>query len=101
MTRDRHGEAAAIFTSHGVLDATTTILAARAIGPGAEANPIVHELLAMGELHAAVAMVVVVGLCCGAWPTAADAVDAPAWVGLGIATIGAAVAAVNLVVVFA
>jgi len=98
---DRAGEAAAIFTSHGVLDAATTVLAARAVGPSAEANPITRELLAMGELPAAVAMVAVVGLCCGAWPTAADAVDAPTWIGLGIAAIGAAVAAVNLVVVFA
>ena len=99
--RSRTGETAAIFTSHGVLDATTTILAARAVGPSAEANPIVRELLAMGELPAAVAMLAVVGLCCGAWPTAADAVDAPSWTGIGIATIGAVVAAVNMVVVFA
>ncbi|WP_434520817.1 hypothetical protein [Halorubrum sp. AS12] len=101
MTRNRHGEAAAIFTSHGVLDAATTILAARAVGPHAEANPVVRELLAMGELPAVVAMLAVVGLCCGAWPTAAAALEAPGWIGLGIATIGAAVAAVNLVVVFA
>ena len=98
---NRSGETAAIFTSHGVLDATTTILAARAVGPSTEANPIVRELLAMGELPAAVAMLAVVGLCCGAWPIAADALETPEWVGLGIATIGAVVAAVNLVVVFA
>ncbi|MDV7351280.1 hypothetical protein R3751_16060 [Halorubrum distributum] len=101
MSRDRRGEVAAIFTSHGVLDASTTILAARAVGPSAEANPIVRELLAMGELPAAIAMLAVVGLCCGAWPVAADALEAPEWVGLGLATVGAAVAAVNLVVVFA
>ncbi|ELZ45633.1 hypothetical protein C464_11965 [Halorubrum coriense DSM 10284] len=101
MSSDRSGEVAAIFTSHGVLDASTTILAARAVGPSAEANPIIRELLTMGELPAAVAMLAVVGLCCGMWPVAADALEAPEWVGLGIATIGAAVAAVNLVVVFA
>ncbi|KOX95954.1 hypothetical protein [Halorubrum tropicale] len=99
--RSRAGETAAIFTSHGVLDAATTILAARTVGPSAEANPIVRELLGMGELPAAVAMLAAVGLCCGAWPVAADALETPEWVGLGIATIGAAVAAVNLVVVFA
>ncbi|ELZ54511.1 MULTISPECIES: hypothetical protein [Halorubrum] len=99
--RSRAGETAAIFTSHGALDAATTILAARVAGVDAEANPVVRELLALGELPAALAMVAVVGLCCGAWPIAADAVDAPEWVGLGIATIGAVVAAVNLVVVFA
>ena len=43
--RNRRGEVAAIFTSHGVLDAGTTILAARAAGLDAEANPIVRELL--------------------------------------------------------
>ena len=101
MSRDRRGEVAAIFTSHGILDVTTTILAARAVGPDVEANPIVRELLALGELPAAVAILAVVGLCCGAWPTAADALETPGWVGLGIATIGAVVAAVNLVVVFA
>ncbi|GAA0555965.1 hypothetical protein ABNG02_13285 [Halorubrum ejinorense] len=99
--RSRAGETVAIFTSHGVLDAATTVLASRAIGVEAEANPIVRELLAMGELPAAVAMLAAVGLCCGAWPVAADALKTPEWVGLGVATIGAAVAAVNLVVVFA
>jgi len=101
MSSDRFGEVAAIFTSHGILDAATTVLAARAVGLDAEANPVVRELLAIGELPAAVAMLAVVGLCCGAWPTAADAVDAPGWLGFGIATIGAVVAAVNMVVVFA
>ncbi|WP_193308549.1 hypothetical protein [Halorubrum halophilum] len=101
MNRDRSGEVAAIFTSHGVLDASTTILASRAIGPGVEANPIVRELLAMGELPALVGMLGAVGLCCGAWPIAADALDTPEWVGFSVATVGAAVAAINLVVVFA
>jgi len=36
-----------------------------------------------------------------AWPIAADALETPEWVGLSVATIGAVVAAVNLVVVFA
>ena len=101
MSPDRSGETAAIFTSHGILDASTTILAARAVGPSTETNPIVRGLLVFGELPAAVAMLAVVGLCCGAWPVAADALEAPEWVGLGVATVGAAVAAVNLVVVFA
>ncbi|OYR54241.1 hypothetical protein [Halorubrum halodurans] len=101
MTRDRSGEAAAIFTSHGVLDATTTVLAARAVGPHAEANPIVRELLAAGEIATVVGMCACVAVAAAAWPTAADAVDAPRWVGFAIATIGAIVAAVNLVVVFA
>ncbi|MDZ5810053.1 hypothetical protein U4E84_01620 [Halorubrum sp. AD140] len=100
-TVDRTAETTAIFTSHGVLDAATTVLASRTVGVEAEANPIVRELLAVGELPAAFAMVAVVGLCCGAWPIAADAVEAPSWIGFGIATIGATVAAVNLVVVFA
>ena len=101
MTRDRRGEVAAIFTSHGVFDAGTTILAARAAGLDAEANPVVRELLAVGELPTALVMLAAVAACCLAWPTAADAVDAPEWFGLGVGAIGAAVAAVNLVVVFA
>lgn len=99
--RDRRGEAAAIFTSHGVLDATTTVLAARAVGSDTEANPIVRELLAAGELATIVGICACVAVAAAAWPIAADAVDAPGWVGFGIATIGAVVAAVNLVVVFA
>ena len=99
--RDRRGEAAAIFTSHGVLDATTTVLAARAVGSGTEANPIVRELLAAGELATIVGICACVAVAAAAWPIAADAVDAPGWVGFGIATTGAVVAAMNLVVVFA
>ena len=99
--RDRRGEVASIFTSHGVLDAGTTILAARAAGFDAEANPVVRELLAVGDLPTVAVMLVAVAACCLAWPTAADAVEAPEWLGLGVATIGAVVAAVNLVVVFA
>ncbi|RAW47132.1 hypothetical protein DQW50_00390 [Halorubrum sp. 48-1-W] len=101
MTRDRSGEAAAIFTSHGVLDAVTTVLAARAVGPNAEANPVVRELLAMGELATIVGICACVAVAAAAWPTAADAVDAPGWIGFAIATVGAIVAVVNLVVVVA
>ena len=101
MTRNRRGETAAIFTSPGVLDAATTILAARVAGLDAEANPIIRELLAVGELPTAVVMLVAVAACCLAWPSAADALDAPEWFGLGVAAVGAVVAAVNLVVVFA
>jgi len=101
MTRDRRGEAVAIFTSHGVLDAATTVLAARTVGVETEANPVVRELLAAGEIATILGICACVAVAAAAWPVAADAVDAPGWVGLGIATIGAAVAAVNLVVVFA
>ena len=101
MSRDRRGEATAIFTSHGVLDGITTVLAARAVGPNAEANPIVRELLALGDLATVVGICACVAVAAAAWPTAADAVDAPAWIGFGLATIGTLVAAVNLVVVFA
>jgi hypothetical protein len=99
--RDRRGEAAAIFTTHGVLDATTTVLAARVVGLDAEANPVVRELLAVGEVATVLGMCACVAVAALAWPIAADALETPAWVGLGIATIGAVVAAVNLVVVFA
>jgi hypothetical protein len=99
--RDRRGEAAAIFTSHGALDAVTTVLAARTVGVGVEANPVVRELLAAGELATVLGMCACVAVAAAAWPVAADALETPEWVGLGIAAIGAVVAAVNLVVVFA
>jgi hypothetical protein len=99
--RDRRGEAAAIFTSHGVLDATTTVLAARVVGLDAEANPVVRELLAVGEVATVLGMCACVAVAALAWPIAADALETPEWVGLSVATIGAVVAAVNLVVVFA
>lgn len=99
--RDRYGEATAIFTSHGALDALTTVLAARTVGVGVEANPVVHELLSAGELATVVGMCACVAVASLAWPVAADALETPEWVGLGVATIGAVVAAVNLVVVFA
>lgn len=98
---DRRGEAAAIFASHGVLDAVTTVLAARTAGIDAEANPLVRELLATGELATVLGMCACVAVAALAWPVAADALETPGWVGLGIAAIGAVVAAVNLVVVFA
>ncbi|SFH40385.1 hypothetical protein SAMN04488066_10345 [Halorubrum aquaticum] len=79
----------------------TTVLAARAVGPHAEANPIVRELLAMGEIATIVGICACVAVAAAAWPTAADAVDAPEWAGFAVATVGTIVAAVNLVVVFA
>ncbi len=97
----RTGEAAAIFTTHGALDAATTVLAARAAGHDAEANPLVRELLALGELPTVLVMLVAVAACCAAWPTAADALDAPEWVGFAVAFVGSIVAAVNIVVVLA
>jgi len=84
-----------------VLDAGTTILAARVVGLDAEANPIVRELLAVGEVATVLGMCACVAVAALAWPIAADALETPEWVGLGVATIGAVVAAVNLVVVFA
>ncbi|MFW6382840.1 MAG: hypothetical protein ACOCZD_02245 [Haloferacaceae archaeon] len=95
----RSGEAAAIFTSHGVLDGLTTVAAARAVGSGTEANPVVRELLAMGDVATVVGMCAFVAIAAAAWPTAANAVDAPEWIGFGVASIGAVVAALNLVVV--
>ncbi|MWV63296.1 hypothetical protein GRS48_00410 [Halorubrum sp. JWXQ-INN 858] len=98
---DRAGETAAIFTTHGVLDAMTTVAAARAAGVDAEANPIVRELLTVGEGPAVLAMLVAVAACCIVWPTAADALDAPEWLGFAVALVGSLVAAVNIVVVLA
>ena len=96
---ERRGEVAAIFTTHGVLDAATTVLAARAVGVSEEANPVVRELLAVGDGPTVLAILVAVAACCAVWPTAADAVDAPGWVGFAVALVGSLVAAINLVVI--
>lgn len=96
---NRRLEASAIFWTHGPADAITTIAASRAVGIYAEANPIVGELLAVGEIAAVVGMVACVAVAAAAWPTAADAIDAPPAAAGIITTIGMIVAAGNLAVI--
>lgn len=96
---NRLRESIAIFASHGPADAITTIAASRAVGIHAEANPIVGELLAVGEIAAVVGMCACVAVAAVVWPTAADAIDAPPWLAGVITTIGLMVAAGNLAVI--
>lgn len=99
MSRDRSLEAAAIFGSHGVADGVTTALAAVVVGSAGEGNPIVRSALEASVWGATALMLVGAGLAAIAWPTAADAVDAPEWVGATIAAVGIVVALGNLAVV--
>ena len=94
----RHREAAAIFATHGPADAITTVLASRAVGSGVEANPIVRRLLEASEPATAIVMCGCVAVAAIAWPTAADAIDAPPIAAIVVAAIGATVAATNFMV---
>lgn len=96
---ERSDEAAAIMTTHGFGDALTTIAAASVVGPQNEANPIVRELLAHGDLVTAVVMLVAVAVGSVLWAVGADAADAPPVAGWAVATLGAVVVANNLVVI--
>lgn len=95
---DRNVEASALFLTHGPGDALTTILASRAVGHGSEANPLIRRILAESEPLAAIVMVAAVAIAASVWPIAADAADSPPWIGYGIATVGAVVVLLNLVV---
>lgn len=99
MTRDRSLEAAAIFAGHGVADGLTTVLAALVVGTGGEANPVMRSLLEAGAGWAMGSMLLVTGLAAAVWPTAAEAVETPRWVGFAIAGVGIVVALGNLAVV--
>ena len=94
----RHREAAAIFGTHGPADAITTVLASRAVGINVEANPIVRRLLETSEPATVAIMCACVAVAAIAWPTAANAIDAPPIAAIVVAGVGATVAATNLLV---
>lgn len=94
----RRAEALGIWLSHGVADAVSTVLAARAVGAHAEANPIVGALLAQGELLTVAVMVSVVAGAAVLWAYSAESAGAPPWIGHGITAVGLTIAALNVVV---
>jgi hypothetical protein len=96
---DRLRESAAIWITHGPLDAISTIAAARTVGIGVEANPIVGELLRAGELPTIVGICACVAVAAAVWPAAADSLDAPPWVAGVITAVGVLVFLGNLSVV--
>jgi hypothetical protein len=94
MTR-RH-EAAAIWLSHGPIDAITTYLVYFYVGRWRESNPIIYELLEYSPLSAIAAICLLSALAAILWTPAADAINAPPAVAYGIAAIGLFVAISNI-----
>jgi hypothetical protein len=95
---DRLREAVGIFTIHGPADALSTVAAARAVGLQYEANPIIRDLLGLGELPAVLGMCACVAVAAAAWPAAADSLDAPPAAAFLVSAVGALVVLGNLVV---
>ena len=95
---DRLRESAGIFAVHGPADALSTVAASRAVGIQYEANPIIRDLLTLGELPAVLGMCACVAVAAVAWPIAADAIDAPPAAAFACVAVGALVVLGNLVV---
>lgn len=93
---DRLREAVGIFAVHGPADAISTVAAARAVGLQYEANPLVRDLLGLGELPAVLGMCFCVAVAAAAWPTAADSLDAPPAAAYACVAVGALVVIGNL-----
>ena len=91
----------ALFLSHGVADAGTTVLASAALGPGAEGNPIMRAALEHGFGFAAGIMLAVVGAIAVTYPTLARVGGFPDWFGWGLVVVGLVVSLGNLWVVLA
>ncbi len=89
----------ALFATHGVADAATTVLAAATLGPGAEGNPLVRAALEEGFGFAAGIMLAVVGGVAIAYPAVAEICDFPDWFGWVLVAVGVLVSLGNLGVV--
>lgn len=95
----REIEAAAIFLTHGVLDAATTAFAAVYVSTESEGNPLIRVLLQEGVGFAVGSMLLVVGLLAAAWPTLAERYDFPRWLAPLLVAVGFVVAAGNVWIV--
>lgn len=95
----RELEAAALFGSHGLADASTTAVAALAIGSVGEFNPLMRTLLEAGVGWAVGSMLLVAGLVAVAWPSLADRADIPNWFPIALSVVGLVIAVGNLVAV--
>lgn len=97
---DRKLEAAAIWTSHGLADASTTALAYFLVGGSGEANPVVAALLAV---HVGVAAAVILGVTAVVtlvYVVAADVFEVPSSYAFIVSLVGVLVAVGNLAAVF-
>lgn len=93
-------DAAAIFLTHGIGDSISTILAYRSVGSDGEANPVIRYFLEIGEIPAAMVILVAVGVASILWPTAARSVGRgrSRYVAAGIVTLSVTIVTINLVV---
>jgi len=90
----------ALFATHGVGDAATTVLAAANLGADAEANPLIRAVLDHGFGFAAGVMLLVVGGVALAYPTVAEVAEFLYWYGWAMVAVGVLVSLGNLGVVF-
>ncbi len=88
----------ALFATHGLADASSTLFATAAVGTELEANPVMAALLQQGWGFAAGTMLLVTGLVAVAYPTVARLEAIPHWFGPTLAVIGVLVASINLAV---
>lgn len=88
----------ALFATHGLADASSTIFAATAAGAGLEANPIMASLLQAGWGFAVGTMLLVTGLVAVAYPSIARLDAIPTWFGPALAVVGLLVAIINVAV---
>jgi len=91
----------ALFATHGIGDATTTVLAAATFGPATEANPFIRTALEQGYGFAAGIMLAVVGAVAVMYPTLAEIGDFPEWFGWALVALGGLVTAGNVGVLVA
>jgi len=91
----------ALFLSHGVGDAATTVLAAADLGPSVEANPFMRAALEQGYGFAAGVMLLVVGGIALVYPTVSEIAGIPDWFGWALVAVGVLVSLGNIGVVIA
>jgi len=91
----------ALFLSHGVGDAATTVLAAADLGAGVEANPFMRAALEQGFGFAAGVMLLVVGGIALVYPTVSEISGIPDWFGWALVAVGVLVSLGNIGVVLA
>lgn len=99
--RTEEQQGLALFLTHGVADAATTVLAASAVGSGVEGNPIMRAALEQGYVVAAGLMLAVVGAVALTYPTLVEIGEIPDWFGWALVAVGVIVAIGNLGVVLA
>lgn len=92
-------EAAAIFSSHGLADAASTVLAVMFLGVGVEANPVMAVLLEMHVFGAAGIMLSVVAVSAAGYVAVAEALDLSSWYALTVSAVGVLIAALNVLAV--